>query len=459
MPIRPPEQVEVFPGLTESRPFRPIHYLGSKLRLVPALSEVVGQLDSRGGRLCDLFAGSGTVAAAFSQSRDVVAVDVQEYARVLCSAVLHPAELPEGLAQNILATANNSALAERLSSAIAPLAEYEELCIGSALTGAPEALCDLLEVGSLFAFERTGGGNRGSPLSEVMSRATKNLTRMGLGESQASIVTRYFGGVYFSFRQAVTLDLLLQTISETDPAHQTTLLAAVLSCASDAVNTVGKQFAQPLRPRKTDGTPKPRLGEQVRRDRELSIESLFVDWTAAYRQLPRSNRAHLAVRSDYREFLRTFTGEVGVIYADPPYTRDHYSRFYHVLETMCLRDNPDVSTNKVGSQVRLSRGGYRAERHQSPFCIRSEAGSAFEALFSGAQRFGSPIVLSYSPYDDTKQTHPRCITVDQIVSIAKRYFGTVETVSAGPIKHNKLNATARHLSASEEAELFVLCRP
>ena len=28
------------------------------------------------------------------------------------------------------------------------------------------------------------------------------------------------------------------------------------------------------------------------------------------------------------------------VYADPPYTRDHYSRFYHVLETLALRDDP-----------------------------------------------------------------------------------------------------------------------
>ena len=41
---------------------------------------------------------------------------------------------------------------------------------------------------------------------------------------------------------------------------------------------------------------------------------------------------------DFRQALQNLDDDVRVIYADPPYTRDHYSRFYHGLETLSLRD-------------------------------------------------------------------------------------------------------------------------
>jgi adenine-specific DNA methylase len=459
MRTRLKEQLEAFPRPEDPRDLRPIHYLGSKLRLVPALRELVNQLDIEGGRLCDLFAGSGTVAAAFSRSRPVVAVDVQEYARVICSAVLLPADVPRNLAEQISKVAEGLGETTRLFEAIEPLVVFEEDCIRAALDGEPGPLCDLLETGSLYGLAREPRGVSSTRASKEMRAAYERLTSAGLSETRSSMVTRYFGGVYFSFRQAAELDSLLEAIERCDPSYRTTLIAAVLGTASDAVNTVGKQFAQPLKPRTSDGKAKANLGERVQRDRALSIQELFASWVETYRGLAPTRRKHEAIRSDYRDFLRGYRKDLAVIYADPPYTRDHYSRFYHVLETMCLRDNPTVSTNKVRNEVRLSRGGYRSDRHQSPFCIRSEAPAAFEALFTEARRFDCPLVLSYSPFDSTVRTHPRAVTIDNLLAIAKRVFRKCDIVSAGPIRHNKLNASDRLLKASDEAELFLVCRP
>src|SRR3974390_731278 len=69
---------------------RPIHYLGSKLRIVHLVQEVLDEIDPLRGPVCDLFAGSGTVARGLSRSRKVISVDIQEYSRVLCSALLNP---------------------------------------------------------------------------------------------------------------------------------------------------------------------------------------------------------------------------------------------------------------------------------------------------------------------------------------------------------------------------------
>ena len=77
----------------KTQPWRPIHYLGSKLRLIGPISDLLDELDPSRGRVCDLFAGSGTVSLALSQQRKVLAADIQEYCRVICEAVLLPAPI------------------------------------------------------------------------------------------------------------------------------------------------------------------------------------------------------------------------------------------------------------------------------------------------------------------------------------------------------------------------------
>jgi adenine-specific DNA-methyltransferase len=189
------------------------------------------------------------------------------------------------------------------------------------------------------------------------------------------------------------------------------------------------------------------------------VLQVFSFWLDRYRVLPRATRHHTVIRADYADALSKLDRKVGAVYADPPYTRDHYSRFYHVLETMCLWDDPGVSTTRIRSETaKLSRGMYRADRHQSPFCIRSKAPGAFETLFSAVRKLKAPLVLSYSPYASDSDAHPRVMTVAQIVSLAGKHFDSVETVSAGKFSHMKLNASRLHIGASAEAEMILLYR-
>ena len=77
-------------ALQFQKAIRPIHYLGSKLRFVDFIRSTIDTVDSTGGYVCDLFAGSGTVSKYLSNTRPVISVDIQEYARVICSALLNP---------------------------------------------------------------------------------------------------------------------------------------------------------------------------------------------------------------------------------------------------------------------------------------------------------------------------------------------------------------------------------
>lgn len=421
--------------------WRPIHYLGSKLRLTESIQRHVAELDSSSGAVCDLFAGSGTVALALSRERNVIAADIQEYSRVLCTALLQPAMVDDVIVQNLFADVSRTHA--RLEICLAPILDLERCALETAITR-PTLLCELAEHGSLLT-PKTKNDELSKALCETNSRIEKQFVPL--------IATKYFGGIYFSYRQTLYVDCLLHAISQLPMEVRDTCLAAVLSTASTIVNSVGKQFAQPMRPRRKDGTIKTHLIQQMCRDRCIDTGSVFSSWLSRYRQLPHT-KDHRIIRGDFREVLRKLSN-VAVVYADPPYTRDHYSRFYHVLETLSLGDSPTVSTTSLTGKGNASRGIYRTHRHQSPFCIKSQAPAAFDELFRGCRACNVPVLVSYSPY--IKNGHPRLMTVDSVLEIAKRHYHHVDVKSAQPMTHSKLNKSELHLEASGNAEVFIIC--
>lgn len=438
--------------------FRPIHYLGSKLRFTGAILDALDEVARAKGPACDLFSGSGTVSLALSMARSVTAVDIQEYSRVVCSALLAPPRARKGpVAAAILSTARESDLFKKLQRAIEPLVKHESLCIAAAERGDPEPLCDFVEHASLLAFDHQPQGKRGRALEAALSETATRLRESGLGSDRRAILTRYYGGIYFSVAQAAELDSLLDVVHGLPQTQRDYFLAIVLSTASEIVNTVGKQFAQPIRPRDSTGQPKRHLTQQIIRDRARDPGLTFCEWAERYELIPAATSTHQAVRADYRDYLRAPTDKFSVVYADPPYTRDHYSRFYHILETMCLRDNPAISTVRSGKRELMSRGFYREDRHQSPFCIKSQAPAAFTELFEGVKRLKAPLVLSYSPFQSAEGARPRLLTIEALVDLAERSFRRVDVRSAGRHAHNKLNHATRNMRVFYDAEVLILC--
>jgi adenine-specific DNA-methyltransferase len=395
---------------TGSSVFRPIHYLGSKLRLVEAIRALIDAADPRKGAVCDLFAGSGTVSMALGQEREVVAVDIQEYSRVLCSAILSPLQTKDA-AEHIADVVQSSHTRKALFEAIEPLVAYEHRAIKGAITSDPEQLCDLLENGSLLIAQRQLPSRAAPALQRALRDTATRLKNAGLLDSPTSMVLRHFGGIYFSYHQAALLDLILEGIHAADRRLRDCLLAPLLSTASDVVNTVGKHFAQPIRPRSKTGLPKRHLLRKIEEDRTIDVWSSYQSWLERYSQFSESRRTHIAIRADYRDAIQTLPDSVSIVYADPPYTRDHYSRFYHVLETFCFRDDPAVSSVVLGGARAISRGLYRESRHQSPFCIKSQAPAAFDALFRGVRERALPLIVSYSPFAEGSRARPRLMSV------------------------------------------------
>ena len=73
-------------GDNENVAFRPIQYLGSKLRLVKEISEII-ESNKTSNIVCDLFSGSGVVSHYLAKNNEVISVDIQYYSSVLSTAL------------------------------------------------------------------------------------------------------------------------------------------------------------------------------------------------------------------------------------------------------------------------------------------------------------------------------------------------------------------------------------
>ena len=428
--------------------FRTLNYLGSKLRLLDFIEGNVLNVTKEGEGVCDLFAGSGCVSYKLSNKFCVTSCDIQAYSRVITNALMkdfHVTNLDIDVFLSEIAKEGS------LYESFLPLITMEEEAIEHKNL---EVLTDILEHGSVEVYSIE---HNVSHITEQLQSVWDNLKSNDLLDVR-SLISRYYGGVYFSYRQAVQIDLVLEAISTyVEKDNRDLYLAALLSTASDVVDTVGKHFAQPIKARDSKGEIKITVYNKAVKDKTIDVRGLYKEWLQRYIELPRSNNEHVAIQGDYMDCLRGLPDNVRTIYADPPYTRDHYSRFYHVLETMTLRDTPELSTTNIHGGFHVSNGIYRKNRHQSPFCIKSQAPDAFKTMFENASSTNRNLLLSYSPYDETKKSHPRVVTMQQLITWAKEYFASVEIVSAGSFKHNKLNSAGHFLDASDEAELLIVC--
>ena len=433
--------------------FRPIHYLGSKLRLLNFIKETIDEIDSANNVVCDLFSGSGVVPKHLSLTRPVISNDIQEYSRIISSALLIPFKKFDLKNLQIY----KSKIYKELFYIFERMISYEKYSLNELEKGNMEYISEIMDYGSFINYNNRNNINVSPDFKNALDETNKRLKQFNLLNSKKTMVTRYYGGVYFSFLQSVIIDALLGTLDSVDNDSKLIFHAAILSSASDIVNTIGKQFAQPLTPKDNKGNQKLNLANKILKDRNLDVWVIFKKWIGSYnnQQLPKFNNE--VTKLNYEDVL-TKKSNIKVVYADPPYTRYHYSRYYHVLETISLRDNPKITNLKKNGNNVISKGVYREDRHQSPFGLRNESDDSFNTLFRKTAEINASLVLSYSPYNEKSNATPRIQTIENLLNTAKKHFKQVKVISFGQFSHSKLNKVDLHIDASDTAEMLIVCK-
>lgn len=422
----------------------PVHYIGNKSRLLEPIAEAVAALLTDVGEVVDLFSGSGVVTARLSNLAPVVSIDIQHYSGTLARAQTSAFELD--VDAWISAAESLSGEYSRRPGVSAILAHEAR-----ALQGDDALLIEMLESGSGMA-RMHAPRELDTALGSSLREAARHR-RLGEG-----VLFHYYSGPYFGYAQGIALDALsVAARALPSSGARDTATAIILGIASELATSVGNHFAQPLKVRDRSGAVKTSHIRRAASKREVDLWARVRKQALRYSNAKESPHPISTFTGDFRAALDTRVRAGSVIYADPPYTRDHYSRFYHVLETIVLGDEPGFAL-LPGRGV--PRGLYRQERHQSDFSIVSRAPKAFESLFAQAHRLAAPVVLSYSPVDhQSSKPRSRAAALASIVDIAQRTGYSVEVRPVEGVQHSRFNSARHSVPAPVAAESLIIASP
>jgi adenine-specific DNA methylase/SAM-dependent methyltransferase len=338
-------------------------YMGSKRGLVPFLVEALTGIVPPDVTVIDLMSGSGSVAGACARYFPVIASDAQEFSR--CLAVVQGGGFSRAAAEETLEVVLTSARrhATDLSERITSYLEKEDAIfhgdITSELAGRyAEFVAEFPIMGSGF----TGDG--WDPEVEVAKRQVDPEVY------PYALFTTYFANVYFGLRQCVQIDSLRFGIDQLpNELERTWALGALIATTSKIGTTYAGHFAQP-KVRNWATLSLSTLREVI----EQRTKSVFHEFAVRLLNLAdeSSKTAHAikVVDGPWLNALQmcaaNLKGARAVVYLDPPYRREEYSRYYHALETLTTYRYPSITG---GGRVPLKTTG---ERFSSEFFTRNQ---------------------------------------------------------------------------------------
>ncbi|MGE4619962.1 MAG: DNA adenine methylase [Planctomycetota bacterium] len=456
---------------TELRTF---WYMGAKTRLCEEfLNGAVQDLIEPGATLLDACAGTSAVSRWFAPNYQILANDVQEFSATVARAYLEggpgwPQALDfldpeEDLA--VVCAENLRALEDLVPEALEQETFLLEQIIAdgasndsnSQIFDRYRALVAQAPVPFSPAVE-TDASSAHEPLSSEMFDILK-ARREQPAATPAILCTSYWAHVYFGLRQAMKLDSLRRAIAEipaTDPFQiqkQNLYLAALVHAAS--ISTSGtSHFAQPRSIEKNTElvAVARRRSLDIDEQFEFSLDSIRREWGS----LPR-HEGNRVFCSDVHDLLAKGSPldeeQVDLVYLDPPYTADNYSRFYHVLETLVSYDYPELE--RRGGELTRGRYPVQANRFRSDFCSGSRVEDAFRRVVTSCHERGAKLLISYST--DTGLLTRRWHDQGEEQPAGKMRQLILETYGNVEIREQKLMHSGQGDSNRPVRELLLLC--
>ena len=224
---------------------------------------------------------------------------------------------------------------------------------------------------------------------------TKNNSKIKL---VPNIIRSAYGGYYFSPQQALIFDILLKNLPKVDPV-KSIAKASLITSASQCVASPG-HTAQPFKP--TNGGIK-FIMEAWHRDPFLYAEKAAKNISSQF-----AKKKGNALLIDANELV-TRVQENDLVFLDPPYSGVHYSRFYHVLETIAR-----------GKKVKVSgEGRYppSEERPTSRYSMSSFSKSALNDLLRNLSIKKANVILTFPKSKTSNGLSGRIVK-----TIAQKYF-------------------------------------
>lgn len=443
---------------------RVIQYLGSKLKILDEIKKEIDRITTKDGTVVDLFAGTGVVAGYLAKDYNVIANDIQAYSSLITGVLI------KGMHTDITYDdlINSSAYKKNknnLQKLFKDILEYESKLL---MDEDYEKLAYLCE-SNVFYNGKNIEKEKIRELTKIFGKSLELFSQDTIDyyrkeKEVYALFTLYYSNGYFSVQQCIEIDSLRKAIDELEKQDLYTsndkqvLLVCLLHALSEIVSSVGKNFAQPIKVVDGKGNIKKFAIKRCMRDRKLSIKDAFkgiLNEINADRKLFSKNNS--VYQLDALKFLdEVDMSQVQTFYLDPPYTIDHYSRYYHVLETLVEYDYPELEEKTFHGKKYLMNGRYRNDRVQSNYCIPSKGKNEFDLLIKKIAENNINVVMSYSDSDDDKNTRKRVVSREELLEILKKHYPCVEQRNIIH-KYRKLSSKESNRKDFEDSELLFIC--
>ncbi len=238
-------------------------------------------------------------------------------------------------------------------------------------------------------------------------------------ERQTSFpITKAYGGHYFSPEQAIWIDSMRKTLPKKAP-NRTVALAALIQAASQCAASPG-HTAQPFQPTRT---AKKFLIESwsknIAKRTKAALDELsdICAQRVGRAQVTDANKAAKQLRKD------------DLVFIDPPYSGVHYSRFYHVLET--------IARGKCGPVSGVGRYPLPSKRPRSSYSVKTESTSTFQKLLETISKKNARAIVTFPDHECSNG-----LSGKEARKIAKKYFRVEEKTVIS--KFSTLGGTQDH---------------
>lgn len=409
-----------------------LQYMGSKSRIIEHICKpIVSSNDIT--RVVDLFAGTGSVSYALQGYKDIVSNDIEYYSYVINQAILNGCNLPQKEEQTFWAFVESQH--DKISKEIRESIYAEESFFVSDVNYEDYRLfCE----NTPSVFSRSSDDNRLTPIKKLVSKVipgNKPKTQL------PCLFLTYYANAYFGIKQCSHIDAIASAIHSISNRQVQYVLLAVLMSVMSATASTTTHFAQYLKVK--DKITCNNLIEK----RKVDLISEMRRQLNEYREaglLERKQDISDCYNLDYIDCLESVPMDSStLVYADPPYFKEHYSRYYHILNTLCLYDYPDISINPQTHMYAVGR--YRVGRSVSNFGKRSMALEAFSNLINSCADAGAQLMISYS--DNS------IVNIDDLRSLVEKRFNV-------KIRKVDLNHSNQgRASCSKVGEYLFSCRP
>lgn len=349
----------------------PMQYLGSKARITNWILDSINEEFSQCDTFFDLFAGTGSVSLeAAIRDYSILANDIQPYSYgILKSLFSLPKKQLQGLVPRLKDLKTKDKILGKGRSYLKKHLEQEDEFLKRLSTKS-------------FKWKSYRKFCDETPIIDN----NNDLKKISSGSSWC-LFCRYYANNYFGVRQTLEIDALRQFADTLPSAQKENLIAAVISVLTFAVSST-THLAQYLKPNSD------RQARFLLKKRSISIVDGVIERIVNLQTVQDYTDGKIYNLDFMKALQKAPSGSNTVVYADPPYFKEHYSRYYHVLDTFYLYDYPELTMNDRTKNI--TAGRYRDNRIRSDFGLKSKVADAFEAMLNECYKKRFHVAISYA---------------------------------------------------------------